>query len=154
MTLVDEKNLRRELFMDLYHLIKKIDKQFDQIERQLLEKRPKKKLNITPPQLFVLRLLWYEDGFPLKYLATAARCSRSSITSLIDTMESNGLVFREQNPKDGRSILVRLTEVGRELRHYTPPLDTYMTNKCENISKEELQTLNLILRKFSKSLEY
>ena len=153
--MISENNntLRRELFMDLYHLIKKIDKQFDQIERQLLEQRPKKRINITPPQLFVLRFLWEKDGFPLNYLADAAKCSRSSMTSLIDTMENNGLVIREQNPKDGRSVLVKLTEVGREIRHYTPPLDNYMINKCENISKEELQTLNLLLKKFLKSLD-
>ena len=153
--MISEHNsiLQRDLFMDLYHLIKIIDKQFDQIERQLLEQRPKKRINITPPQLFVLRFLWEEDGFPLNYLANAAKCSRSSMSSLIDTMENNGLVIREQNPRDGRSILVKLTEAGREIRHFTPPLDNFMINQCENISKEELQTLNLLLKKFSKSLE-
>ena len=143
-----------DLFMKLFYLIKKVDKQFDHIERQLLQERPKiEKRNITPPQVFVLRVLWYEDGLPLNNLADLARCSRSTMTGIIDTMEKNGLVNRVPNPKDGRSTLVKLTNIGKEIRHYAPPLDTYMMEHCKEISKEELQTLILLFKKFSNCLE-
>lgn len=142
-----------DLFMELFYLIKKVEKQFDKIERQLLQERPKiDKRNITPPQFFVLRVLWYEDGFPIKHLAKVAGCSRSTMTGIIDTMEKNGLINRIPNPKDGRSTLVKLTSIGRDLRHYAPPLDSYMMEHCEEISKEELQTLLLLFGKFSKCL--
>jgi len=142
------------LFMELFYLIKKIDKQFDHIERRLLQERPKiDRRNITPPQFFVLRILWYEDGLPLKYLANLARCSRSTMSGIIDTMEKNDLVKRMPNPKDGRSTLVNLTTIGKDMRHYAPPLDTYMIEQCKEISKEELQTLILLFKKFSNCLE-
>ncbi|MFX1276432.1 MAG: MarR family winged helix-turn-helix transcriptional regulator [Promethearchaeota archaeon] len=142
-----------DLFMELFYLVKKVEKQFNKIERKLLQERPKiDKKNITPPQFFVLRILWYQDGFPLNHLAKLARCSRSTMTGIIDTMEKNGLIKRIPNPKDGRSTLVKLTNVGRELRHYAPPLDTYMMEHCETFSKEELQMLILLLKKFLKCL--
>jgi len=155
---MDFKNSRdtktEDLFMELFYLIKRVDKQFDQIERRLLQERPKiDRRNITPPQFFVLRILWYEDGFPLKYLANLAKCSRSTMTGIIDTMEKNGLVMRVPNPKDGRSTLVNLTNIGKELRHYAPPLDTYMMEHCKEISKEELQMLILLFKKFANCLE-
>ncbi|MFX1502435.1 MAG: MarR family winged helix-turn-helix transcriptional regulator, partial [Promethearchaeota archaeon] len=105
----NEKKTKQDLFMSVFHLIKNIEKQFNHIERELLQDQPKIDKNIiTPPQLFVLRLLWIEDGFALKYLATTAKCSRSTMTGVVDTMEKNGLVTRVPNPKDGRSTLVKL----------------------------------------------
>ncbi|MFX1366169.1 MAG: MarR family winged helix-turn-helix transcriptional regulator [Promethearchaeota archaeon] len=150
----NEKTTKQDIFMSVFHLIKNIEKQFNHIERELLQDQPKiDKSIITPPQLFVLRLLWIEDGFALKFLATAAKCSRSTMTGVVDTMEKNGLVTRVPNPKDGRSTLVKLTALGKNLRRYTLPLDEYMMTHCKNISKEELQMLTLLLKKFSNSLE-
>ena len=141
--MIQEKNeriIKQDLFMEVFHLVKKIEKQFNHVERELLQKQPRiDKKTITPPQIFVLRILWIEDGFPLKYLATAARCSRSTMTGVVDTMVKNGLVTRVPNPKDGRSTLVKLTTLGKSLRRYTLPLDEYMMTHCKNISKEELQ---------------
>jgi DNA-binding MarR family transcriptional regulator len=153
----EEKNediIKQDLFMDLFHLIKKIGKDFDYIEREILLKRPKISIKeITPPQLFILRILWHEDGLPLKYLATAAKCSRSTMTGVVDTMEKNSLVTRIPNPEDGRSTLVKLTDMGNDLKRFTPPLDSYLISHCKDISKEELQTLIILLKKFSNSLE-
>ncbi|MFX1237080.1 MAG: MarR family winged helix-turn-helix transcriptional regulator [Promethearchaeota archaeon] len=149
-----DEALLKELFMSISDLIKKTERQFNNIERQVLQQKPQfDEKHITPSQLFILRVLWLKDGFPLKYLATAAKCSRSTMTGIIDTMEKNGLVSRVSNPKDGRSILVKLTEMGKDLKDYTPPLDIYLLNHCKNFSKEELQMLELLLKKFLKSLE-
>ncbi len=154
--MIQEKNediIKEDLFMDLFHLIKRIGKDFDYIEREILLKRPKISMKeITPPQLFILRILWKEDGFPLKYLATAAKCSRSTMSGVVDTMEKNGLIIRVPNPKDGRSTLIKLTELGNDIKRFTPPLDTYLMSHCKDISKEELQMLILLLKKFSSSL--
>ncbi len=149
-----EEKFIKEYLSNIYYLLKRTEKQFKKIERQIIQERPRfDKKNITPPQWFVLRILWHQDGVPLKYLASAAKCSRSTMTGIIDTMERNGLVNRVSNPEDGRSTLVTLTRSGRELGHYGPSLDSFLFENCKNFSKEELQMLELLLKKFLKSLE-
>ena len=39
----------------------------------------------------------------------------ASITNAINRLERDGLVVRRANPRDGRSVLVEITEAGREL---------------------------------------
>ncbi|MBN1803238.1 MAG: MarR family transcriptional regulator [Candidatus Lokiarchaeota archaeon] len=149
-----EDIISKEYLLNIYNLLKRTEKQFNKIERQIIQEKPHfDKRKVTPPQWFVLRILWKQDGLPLKYLATAAKCSRSTITGIIDTMEKNSLVKRLSNPDDGRSTLVVLTDSGKELGHYGPSFDSYLTENCKNFSREELQMLILLLKKFLKSLE-
>lgn len=56
-----------------------------------------------------------EAGEPLSLseLATRLRCVRSNVTQLIDRLESEGLVRREGDPRDRRSIRALLTGAGR-----------------------------------------
>ena len=144
-----------DLSSEILDLIKKIKKQFDQKDRELAGKisRMSGIDNITPPQLFVLRILWREDGFPLKYLATAARCSRSTMTGIINTMERENLIYRENNPKDSRSILIRLTKKGEALKSYKPPLNREPTEFFKDFKPDELNELIQLLKKLSKAID-
>jgi DNA-binding MarR family transcriptional regulator len=47
-------------------------------------------------------------------------------------MEEKGLIFRKKNPKDGRSVLIFLTDYGIEMR---------------NISKEKVYSFNETINK-------
>ena len=70
-----------------------------------------------------LSLAWYgvlshlaEAKEPLALSALAARinCVRSNVTQLVDRLEADGLVRREDDPDDRRSIRAALTPLGRE----------------------------------------
>jgi DNA-binding MarR family transcriptional regulator len=41
--------------------------------------------------------------------------SKASISSVVDTLERNGLVRREPSPSDGRSVLIVITERGERV---------------------------------------
>lgn len=45
-------------------------------------------------------------------LATALRLQKSTVSRLVDQLEADGVVTREPNPDDRRSVLVSLTELG------------------------------------------
>lgn len=47
-------------------------------------------------------------------LAQRLACVRSNITQLVDRLESDGLVRREPDPADRRSIRALITDAGRE----------------------------------------
>jgi DNA-binding MarR family transcriptional regulator len=57
-----------------------------------------------------------EAGEPLALseIASRLKCVRSNVTQLIDRLESDGLVRREADSGDRRSILAVLTDEGRE----------------------------------------
>jgi DNA-binding MarR family transcriptional regulator len=44
-------------------------------------------------------------------------CVRSNITQLVDRLEADGLVKREADPADRRSIRAIITDAGKERQH-------------------------------------
>jgi len=134
--------------------IRKIGKQLDQHERDLFRFHGVQ--GVTPPQLFILRIFWMDEsegGWSLKYLANLAKVSRATMTGIIDTMEKNGLVVRVPNLKDKRSMLVKITKKGEDLKRYKPPIDRDVDHHFSSFTLEELKFLQILLDKLSKSME-
>jgi len=55
-----------------------------------------------------------EKPLALGEIATRLACVRSNVTQLVDRLEADGLVRRETDPSDRRSISAVVTEDGRE----------------------------------------
>lgn len=71
--------------------------------------------------------------------------TKSYVTALVDKLESNGLIRREQDEKDRRSILIGLTEEGEEVfRCYRKVFNEIISNRMSQVSEEELETLEEI----------
>ncbi|MGE5381434.1 MAG: MarR family winged helix-turn-helix transcriptional regulator [Methylocystaceae bacterium] len=85
-------------------------KKMDRVLGSLLEE-----FNITAPQSFVLFCLLEEDGMTLKEVGTKAMIDSSSMTVLVDKLESENLVQRRLDPDDRRAIRVFLTKEGKNL---------------------------------------
>ena len=96
---------------EIFQLIELVEKKLSRIQRETIGEA-----DLTPPQYFVLSLLWEKDGRPFKELAEASHCSPATMTGIIDTLEKKGLVTRDPNPADRRSLLARLTEQGLALQ--------------------------------------
>ncbi len=131
----------------VFELINKLHKKYEKLQRNNIQK-----LALTPTQHYIFRKLWEKDGRQFKDLAEGCNCSRATITGVIDTMERKELVFREANPKDRRSVLVKLTEEGKNLKSSTPPLETMVNGCCEGIKQEEIENLGVMLEKLLNSL--
>ena len=54
------------------------------------------------------------EPVPLRLLAEEQQCVASNVTTLIDRLETDGLVRRVDDPADRRSRRAELTELGRE----------------------------------------
>lgn len=52
-------------------------------------------------------------SLPLGTLAERCACVRSNITQLVDRLEADGLVTRNDDPKDRRSVRAQITADGR-----------------------------------------
>ena len=75
------------------------------------------------------------------------------MTGIVDTLEKNGLVTRQPNPDDRRSLLVTLTEKGKALAGSTPDLDRIYSSCCVGLSVEEFKELGYLLEKLDQSLD-
>jgi len=67
-------------------------------------------------QMDALDLLSRRDHRPMKELAARLRVDPSTATRSMQRLESDGLVERFPSPEDGRVVLVRITDEGRQ-RH-------------------------------------
>lgn len=129
--------------MDVLQLINKIGKKLDRLQNNLVQK-----VNITPPQYFILQILWKGDGIPFKDVADACCCTRSTVTGIIDTLEKKGLVFRDPNPEDRRSQFIKLTPEGRALQNTVPPMEMIFGTCCTGMGAPDLGQLRDLLFKF------
>ena len=72
-------------------------------------------LGLSLAKLNVLGILVDSTGpLTLGELAQKLACVRSNVTQLVDRLESDGLVKREADPADRRSIRAVITDAGRE----------------------------------------
>ena len=131
----------------IFQLIEQIEKKLSQMKRQTTHAA-----GLTPSQFVVLSTLWDGDGIPFKDLAAANWCTRPTMTGIVDTLEKKGLVTRQPNPDDRRSLLVRLTDSGRALQRTTRSMDVVFQNWCDGLNASETKQLSELLQKLNASL--
>ena len=68
------------------------------------------------PQGRILDVLWVEDGIPAKEISRRTALASSTLTSMLDRMEAQGLIRREASAKDRRVTLICLTDEARRLK--------------------------------------
>lgn len=73
------------------------------------------RLDLTYPQYLVMLSLWERDGMTVRQLGRALQLDYGTLSPLLKRLEAAGLVRRERRRDDERSVLVLLTESGREL---------------------------------------
>ncbi len=116
--------------------------------------------SVKPAYLGVLMCLWKEccldealgkfgapGGIKLADLGRCAGLEPSSMTGVIDRMERDGLVCREDDPEDRRVQNVRITDKGDELRgKVVSAVDATLKKAMAGIDPEKLETAKEVLR--------
>ncbi len=73
-------------------------------------------LGVTYPQYIAIVALWEQDHQSVGSLGEKMFLESNTVTPLLKKLEAMGLVRRERDPKDERSVIVSLTDAGRKLR--------------------------------------
>lgn len=81
----------------------------DQLQKNLAE------LDLTLPQVQVLRILHREGTVPTGKLAQCLKISAPATTQLTDRLLRKGLIERKHSEDDRRAVLVALSSAGRSL---------------------------------------
>ena len=97
------------------------------------------KFETTMATGFTLLSIDPENGTPSTALGPKMGMEATSLSRILKTMEEHGVIERKPNPKDGRSVLIHLTEFGREKRDYSrEKVLTFNDTIRKNISEEKL----------------
>lgn len=70
----------------------------------------------TMATAFVILNIDIEEGSPSTTLGPNMGMESTSLSRILKTLEERGIIYREKNPNDGRSVLIKLTELGMEKR--------------------------------------
>ncbi len=113
--------------------------------------------NMSPGR-FTLMMLLYDKMAGTSVPATPAALAekagvaRATITGLVDTLERDGLVTREHDPRDRRMMLIHLTPKGvSTLEGILPGHFQQMAAQMAALSQDERKTLVRILNKIAGS---
>ena len=79
------------------------------------------------------------DGTPSTTLGPKMGMEPTSLSRLLSTMEERKMIYRSQNPNDGRSILIHLTSFGKEKRDDSKAVVLHFNKKIEeSLSTEKI----------------
>jgi DNA-binding MarR family transcriptional regulator len=70
-------------------------------------------LGLSGPRLSALSVVVFAGPLTVSELAAAEQVRSPTMTRLIDALQREGLITREPNPKDARSVMVQATQTGR-----------------------------------------
>ncbi|NJW52797.1 MarR family winged helix-turn-helix transcriptional regulator [Salinimicrobium oceani] len=90
---------------------------------------------------FALLSIDPENGTPSTSLGPKMGMEATSLSRTLKTMEDKGLIKRKKNPEDGRSVLIYLTDFGKEMRDYSKKVVlTFDEAVRKNIPEKDLET--------------
>jgi DNA-binding MarR family transcriptional regulator len=80
-----------------------------------------------------------ETGTPSTALGPKMGMEATSLSRTLKAMEEKGLILRSKNPEDGRSVLIHLTDYGKEMREFSKSVVKTFDNVVKSeISEEKL----------------
>ena len=89
---------------------------------------------------FTLLSIDPDKGTPSTALGPKMGMEATSLSRILKTMEKRELIERHPNPDDGRGVIIKLTEFGREKRAYSKEkVLTFNEAIKDNISNEKLK---------------
>ena len=76
----------------------------------------------------ILYVLWQEDGVPIKTISEKSGLAITSLTTMLERMEKNGLISRKTDEADKRKTLLFLTDKAKELKEAYDSVSNEMGN--------------------------
>lgn len=110
--------------------------------------------DITASTGFVLLNIDSEEGTPATKIAPALGMEARSLTRMLKSLEEKGWIYREQDPTDGRSIRVFLTDLGKEKRELSrKAVREFNIQVAGKVSQQELDVFFSVLDRISRTIE-
>ena len=105
-----------------------------------------KELDLTYTQYITLLALWETDHVTVKELGERLYLDSGTLTPLLYKLEDKGYIIRNKGVKDGRELIVCVTEEGYKLKEIALSIPPNIA-KCVNLTTEEAISFFKLLRK-------
>ncbi|WP_099519019.1 MarR family winged helix-turn-helix transcriptional regulator [Paenibacillus sp. BIHB 4019] len=109
-----------------------------------------RELHLHVGQDNMLCLLWKGDGITQLQLCESLNCEPSTVTNMLNTLEKNGIVYRQRDSTDARISRVYLTAKGSQLEE---PVKKIWYTQQEKLLQSILPEERLLLRRLMKQME-
>ena len=103
-------------------------------------------LDLTYTQYITLLALWEKDHITVKELGEKLYLDSGTLTPLLNKLEKKGYIIKNKSDKDGRELVVIVTDKGLELKQKAIDVPPEIA-KCVNLKKEEAVVFYQLLHK-------
>lgn len=101
-----------------------------------------------------LFVMWVWGPQEARHLAEECGVSKGTLTGIVTTLESKGLITRSSHPDDGRLVLVGLTRSGRTIiERLFPRFNQHEAAVADGLTSSEQHELARLLRKMLAHVE-
>ena len=108
----------------------------------------------TTSMAFVLLNIDPKEGTPATKIAPLMGLESRSLTRMLKNMEEKGFIYRMQDPDDGRSVRIRLTELGQDKRNVSrEKVIRFNEVVKENLDPEKLKNFVEVVTKINQLIE-
>ncbi|MER5603268.1 MarR family transcriptional regulator [Streptomyces sp. NPDC002265] len=114
--------------------------------RPLLEQ-----FDLTYPQYLVMLALWQHGALPIKKLGALLSLDYGTLTPLLKRLQTHGLISRERQVDDERTVQIALTEEGTALRERIRVVPATM-QEASGLTAQEAGTAKDILDQLRANL--
>ena len=115
-------------------------------------------MSLTAPQFIVLIGTAYRqgsEGVSVRALSDHTLMAATHVTTEVGRLINKGLLTKSANPRDGRSVLVRLSSAGEAaVRAVNPLLRQVNDLLFQDISREDFAVVAKFLRTFALNTEF
>ena len=102
----------------------------------------------------ILYVLWQDDGIPISELSRQTGLATTTLTSMLDRMETAGLIYRDRGDKDRRKIRIFLTEKAKGLEEdYNAVSEEMSSIYYKGFSDQEIEQMESYLERVLKNVE-
>ena len=108
-------------------------------------------LGLTYPQYLVMVTLWQQDGMAVGEIARHLSLESSTLTPLLQRLETAGLLHRRRDPENERRVVISLSEDGKTLRARAHCVTDELL-KAAGMTAKSLGALNASVRSLRKAI--
>jgi DNA-binding MarR family transcriptional regulator len=111
-------------------------------------------MGITYPQYLVLMVLWENDDLSVNQITEELLLNTNTLSPLLKRMEKMELLQRNRSSEDERSVIVHLTEKGKNLKAQARPIPENLIKilLTENINLSDVIQLKDMLNEWIRIL--
>lgn len=108
----------------------------------------------TTSQAYVVLNIDPKEGTPATKIAPMMGLESRSLTRMLKSMEEMGVIYKKQDPNDGRSVRIYLTALGKEKRRISRETVIKFNDAVrQSIAAEKLDTFFEVINKINQIID-